>query len=68
MRLSLRGRRLVYGLAASLAFGAGVTAQHWNPVARQLDRCGVERFEDGSALVRCGSVRWAVHNDPVTDR
>lgn len=37
MRLTLRGRLLVLGLAASAAFTAGLTAQHWNPYTRQLD-------------------------------
>lgn len=39
MRLTQRGQRLALGLAASAAFTAGLTAQHWDPITRQLDAC-----------------------------
>lgn len=68
MRLTQRGRRVIMAAGMALGLLAGMTAQHWNPITRQLDRCAGERFEDGSALVRCDGVRLVVHNDPATDR
>lgn len=52
-RLTRRGRLAV---AATLigAAALGATAQHWNPIARQVDRCtpgqpAMTVYEDGSA-------------------
>lgn len=55
MTLSLRGRRLAFGLAATVAFSAGATAQLWNPYTRAAEQTSLcpsgshlVAFEDGS--------------------
>lgn len=37
MRLTQRGRRVIVGTALLAGFGAGMTAQLWDPYTRSLD-------------------------------
>lgn len=54
--LTPKGRRTVaFAVILLFAFGAGITAQYWNPWSKSLSSCEIVKYGDGSGVRYCGN-------------